>query len=110
MQNAAVQSGNGDGNDARFGANGNHIQLVRREELRPPLEHLLNREVRAASKFQERSIGRKGAVEKFRLKLELLQCALAQILNLLEPFRIRGAVLRAALIICEQLADFGISP
>jgi hypothetical protein len=40
------------------------------------------------------------------LKLKLLQCALAQIFNLLQPFGIGGTVLRAALIISEQLADF----
>ena len=83
---------------------------MRGEELRPPPEHLLDGEIRAALKFQERSIGCEGAVKKLGLKLKLLQCAFAQILNLLEPFGIGGAVLRAALIICQQLAEFGIGP
>ena len=58
MQNAPIESGNGDGDDPRFCANRNHIQLVRREELRAPFQNLLDSEIRAALKFQERSIGR----------------------------------------------------
>src|SRR5438477_355886 len=48
MQNAPVESGNGDGNNTWFSTNRNHIQLMRGEELRPPLEHLLDGEVWAA--------------------------------------------------------------
>ncbi len=49
---------------------------------------------RAALEFQERRVRREGAAEQFGLKLELLQCAFAQALDLPEPVGFGRAVLR----------------
>ncbi len=43
--------------------------------------------------FSKRSVRRQGFPEELRLKLELLQRALAATLDLLQPLRIRRAVL-----------------
>ena len=104
VKDAAVRSGDSDGDDARLGADGNHVQPVRGEELGASPEHLLDGEVRAALELQQRSVRRQRAAEELRLKLELLQRAFTQALDLLEPVGIGGAVLRAAVIIREQLA------
>ena len=96
--------------DARFSSNGNHIQLVRGKKLRPFLQHLLDSEICAALEFQERRVRRERAAEKFGLKLELLQCAFAQALDLPEPVGFGGAVLCAPVVVPEQLVHLCVGP
>ena len=80
------------------------------EELRPPPQHLLDGEIGAALEFQERRVRRQGAVEQFGLELELLQCAFAEALHLLKPFGFGRAVLRATVVVGEQLAHLRVCP
>ena len=65
VQHTTVRSSDGDGHDAGFSPDGNDVQPVGGQEFRSPLEHLLDREVRAALEFQQRGIRGKRLRQQF---------------------------------------------